>query len=145
MDRERSLSAERLATAAVHAAFTLYHDLGPGILESVYERILEAEFTRLGFHVQRQQSMQLSYHDLVFPHAFRPDMILNGLLLLEVKSVDTVSAIHVKQTLTYLRLLDLPLGLLLNFGAERFKGVVRRVVNGHDAGTAFADRRIFAH
>ena len=145
MNREPPPHVERLATTAVHTAFLLYRDLGPGIMESVYERLLAADFTRIGLSVQRQQPVHLTYDELVFPHAFRPDLIVNGVLLLEVKSVDTITAIHVKQPLTYLRLLNLPLGLLLNFGADRFAGVARRVVNGFDTARSPSHRKVFAY
>lgn len=124
-------SLESLASLVVDGAYQLYRALGPSLRESVYERLLAHDLGRLGLSVHRQHPINFQYAGLSFVGGFRADLLINETLLVEVKSVELMSAVHVKQTLTYLRLMDLPLGLLLNFGAPRFRDVVRRVVNNH--------------
>ncbi len=124
-------SLESLASLVVDGAYQLYRALGPSLRESVYERLLAHDLGRRGLSVHRQHPINFQYAGLSFVGGFRADLLINEMLLVEVKSVELTLAVHVKQTLTYLRLMDLPLGLLLNFGAPRFRDVVRRVVNNH--------------
>ena len=119
-----------IARAVVDAAFRLHHDLGPGLLETVYEQVLAAQLERCGFEVVRQQSIDITYAGLHFEGAFRADLIIDGRLLVENKSVEQLVPVHAKQVITYLRLLEMPLGLLVNFGGATFKGNVRRIANG---------------
>jgi GxxExxY protein len=123
--------AERLAQVAVDAGFHLHRDLGPGLIESVYETLLEARLRRAGIKVERQRPIDITYDGMVFPRAFMADLLLDDLLLIELKSTERTAPVHVQQLLTYLRLMDLPLGLLMNFGAPTFREGMRRVVNGH--------------
>jgi iron complex transport system substrate-binding protein len=123
------LEAERLARAAVDAAFRLHSELGPGLLESVYETLLAARLEQQGIKVDRQKPIDITFDGTHFSGAFVADLLLDGRLLIELKSVERTAPVHIKQVLTYLRLLDLPLGLLLNFGAATFREGVRRVVN----------------
>jgi iron complex transport system substrate-binding protein len=123
---------ERLAQLAVDAAFHLYRELGPGLLESVYETLLATRLERAGVKVDRQLPIDLVYDGIAFPRAFVADLLLDNCFLVEVKSVEKTAPVHVKQLLTYLRLMGLPLGLLLNFGAPSFREGVRRVANGHN-------------
>ena len=121
------------ATAAdiIDAALKLHKDLGPGLLESVYETILAAQLVRRGHEVAQQRPIDIEYDDLRFQAAFRADLIVNGCVLVEVKSVERLTAVHGKQVLTYLRLLKQPLGLLINFGGETLKEGLRRIVNDY--------------
>jgi iron complex transport system substrate-binding protein len=123
------LEAERLAGLAVDAAYHLHRDLGPGLLESVYETLLATKLERRGIKVVRQKPIDIEYEGTRFRNAFAADLLLNDKLLIELKSVERTAPVHVKQLLTYLRLMDLPLGLLLNFGAATLREGVRRVVN----------------
>ena len=123
------LEAERLARAAVDAAFRIHTELGPGLLESVYEALLATRLEQQGIKVDRQKPIDIIFDGVHFRGAFVADLLLDERLLIELKSVERTAPVHVKQVLTYLRLLDLPLGLLLNFGAATFREGVRRVVN----------------
>jgi len=133
---------EELARAVVDCGFRLHKDLGPGLLESVYEAILAAVLSDLGFHVDRQKPIPIEYNGLALPDAFRADLIVENSLIIEIKSVEQLAPVHGKQLLTYLRLLKQPLGLLLNFGAPTFRDGIKRIVNGH---TNFASSRLRVH
>ena len=126
----------------VDCGFRLHKDLGPGLLESVYEAILAAVLSDLGFHVDRQKPIPIEYNGLALPDAFRADLIVENSLIIEIKSVEQLAPVHGKQLLTYLRLLKQPLGLLLNFGAPTFRDGIKRIVNGH---TNFASSRLRVH
>ncbi len=104
------LEAERLARLAVDAAFHLHHDLGPGLLESVYEALLAVRLEMSGVKVDRQKPIDIHYDGIHFRNAFVADLILNDWLLIELKSVERTAPVHGKQVLTYLRLMDLRLG-----------------------------------
>ena len=109
----------------------LHRDLGPGLMESVYESILAAKLTRMGYSVDRQRPIDIEFEDMRFPAAFRIDLLVNGRILIEVKSVEQLNAVHAKQLLTYLRLTKQPLGLLINFGGATLKEGFRRLVNDY--------------
>ncbi len=119
-----------IAKVIVDAAYKIHKALGPGLLKSVYEAVLAWELTRRGLRVVRQQVIPVRYEDLVFDEGFRADLIVNDLVIIEVKSIEHVSAVHRKQLLTCLRLADKRLGLLINFGAELIRDGCSRVVNG---------------
>jgi iron complex transport system substrate-binding protein len=120
---------EQLAAAVVNCGLQLHRDIGPGLLESVYEQVLADRLDALGLKIDRQQPVNIVIDGKTYPEAFRFDLLVNGILLIEVKSVERMGPVHVSQTLTYIRLMNLPLGLLLNFGNETFKQGIRRVVN----------------
>ena len=122
---------EKLANAAIDTAMTVHVDVGPGLLESVYETLLATRLQKQGFHVERQVSVKAKIDSIDFPDAFRADIIIEHKLLVELKSLERLAPIHAKQTLTYLRLLDLPLGLLINFGGITLKEGLKRVVNNY--------------
>jgi GxxExxY protein len=103
--------------------------LGPGLLESVYEVVLAKELAKRGLSVLRQQPITIIYEDLVFDEGFRADLIVENCVIVELKSVETVAPVHRKQLLTYLRLTDMRLGLLINFNAPLIKDGIIRVVN----------------
>jgi len=112
-------------------ALRLYRDLGPGLLESVYVALLARRLAALGYGVLTQQPIAAEFEDLRIEAAFRADLLIDGRLLVEVKSVERLLPIHSKQLLTYLRLMKQPVGLLLNFGGETLKEGVRRIVNDY--------------
>lgn len=130
---------EEISAKVVDAAFHLHKDLGPGLLESVYEVVLAKMLEQRGLTVERQKPIPIHYAGIRFDEGFRADLIVEGGLLIELKSVENLAAVHGKQVLTYLRLLDLPLGLLINFGSATFKEGVKRIVNNH---TNFASSRL---
>lgn len=122
---------DRLSAEVVDAALRIHRQLGPGLIESVYETVLAAAIERAGWKVARQKPADITFEGLHFPCAFRADLIIEDRLVVEVKSVEQFTKVHAKQLLTYLRLLDQPVGLLLNFGGETMKGGIRRIVNGY--------------
>ena len=123
-------SLDDITGTVVDAAFKLHSKLGPGLLESVYEVILARELARQGFLVERQRPVSFEYDGLVFDDAFRTDLLVNGLVVVEIKSVERSLPVHSKQLLTYLRPMDLRVGLLINFGAPTLKEGIQRIVNG---------------
>jgi iron complex transport system substrate-binding protein len=122
---------EDLAAVAVDCGFHIHKELGPGLLESAYEAILAAALMDRGLAVDRQRPVALNFRGLVLSAGFRADLIVENSLIIEIKSVQRNAPVHAKQLLTYLRLLEQPLGLLMNFGCETFREGVKRVVNGH--------------
>ena len=129
------MSENEIARMVVDAAVHVHQTLGPGLLESVYEIVLAYELRRRGLHVVRQVPIDVRYEDLSVDGGFRADLIVQGKVLVELKSVERTAPVHKKQTLTYVRLADLRLGLLLNFGAALMKDGITRVANGlHDEG-----------
>ena len=122
---------EQVATIVVTMAFMLHQEIGPGLLESVYEAILASMLAGQGLLVERQKPVTIFYRGLVLDEGFRLDLLIDGQLIVELKSVEKLLPVHPKQLLTYLRLMNLPLGLLINFGAPLLKDGLKRVVNNH--------------
>ena len=114
----------------VDAAFIIHSKLGPGLLESVYEVILAYELKKRGLRVDRQLPIPIVWDDIRFEEGYRYDLLVNDKVLVEVKSIEMVAPIHKKQVLTYLRLMDKRLGLLINFNEEVIRTVISRIVNG---------------
>jgi len=129
-------NVEELSTVVVDAAFRLHRRIGPGLLESVYEALLARALTRQGVRVERQRMVEFEFDGLRFSEGMKLDLLVEGLLVIELKSVERLAPVHTKQVLTYLRLMNLPIGLLINFGAPTFKEGVRRIVNHHTDFTA---------
>ncbi len=119
-----------IARVVVDGALTAHRALGPGLLESVYELALAHELAQRGLGVERQVSIPIEYQGVPLGEGFRADLIVEGKVLLELKSVEHLTALHRKQIQTYLRLTGLELGLLLNFGAVLMKDGIVRCVNG---------------
>jgi GxxExxY protein len=115
--------------AIVEASIRIHRGLGPGVFESVYETVLASALTRRGMHVERQRPVSFTFEGIRFDQGFRIDLVVENSVIVEVKSLDRVVSIHRKQVLTYLRLTDLRVGLLLNFGADTMKEGITRVVN----------------
>ncbi|MBC8200317.1 MAG: GxxExxY protein [Desulfobacteraceae bacterium] len=124
------MTENEIAKIIVDAAFQVHKRLGPGLLESVYEVILAHELKKRGLNVKRQVPVAIVYDDIKFDEAFRADLIVEEKVIVELKSVEKVSRVHKKQLLTYLRLADKRLGLLINFGTELIRDGISRVVNG---------------
>jgi GxxExxY protein len=132
-----------VAHQIVDAAFKIHSTLGPGLLESVYEAVLAHELRQRGLLVQCQVPIAVNYERLRFDVGFRADMVVNDLVLVELKSVEHEAPVHKKQTLTYVRLARLRLGILINFGQRRVKDGITRLANGlpdHDLGALAASR-----
>lgn len=125
------MTIEEVATVCVDCGFKLHRQLGPGLLESVYEAVLAHSLAERGLAVERQKVIPIRLGALRLEEGFRADLLVEGKLLIELKSVEKTAPVHAKQVLTYLRLMNLPLGLLMNFGAATFREGVKRIVNNH--------------
>jgi GxxExxY protein len=124
------VTENEVGTIVVDAAIQVHRTLGPGLLESVYEVVLAHELTRRGLQVERQVIVPIVYEGIQFDEGFRADIIVNGKVVLELKSVERVTPAHKKQIQTYLRLTNCKLGYLLNFGTALMKDGITRAVNG---------------
>ncbi len=127
-----NLPTDAVTGAIIEAAINIHKSLGPGLLESVYERVLASELERRGYEVQRQKPVSFEYDGMVFEDAYRVDLIVNQCVVVEIKSIEAIAPVHCKQTLTYLRLLGLQVALLINFGEATIREGLRRFVNNFD-------------
>jgi GxxExxY protein len=123
------MTENEIAKEIVDVAYKLHTKLGPGLLESVYENIMAYELRKRGMYVDQQCPMPVIYEEVRMAVGFRPDLVVDGKVIVEVKSVEVTAPVHKKQLLTYLRLADKRLGLLVNFGLALIKDGVSRVVN----------------
>lgn len=133
---------ESIAKIAVDCGLRTHQGLGPGMLESAYEAVLSAMIRREGLFVETQVPIPIRFDDLVIEQGFRADLLIEGKLLIELKSVERLLPVHGKQVLTYLRFMNLPLGFLMNFGAPLFRDGLKRVVNGYDRAKELPSRSI---
>ena len=124
------MDENEIGSAVVDCAVALHRDLGPGLLETVYEVTLARALERRGLQVERQVAVPIEYEGERFAEGFRADLIVEGKVLLELKSVERVTPAHKKQLLTYLRLTGLKLGYLLNFGEALMRDGITRTING---------------
>ena len=120
-----------LARRVVDAGFHIHEEMGPGLLESAYEAMLAHVLLAEGLMVERQRMIPIVFRDMKIDNGFRADLLVEGKLLVELKSVETLLPVHGKQVLTYLKLLKLPLGIIINFNVPMFRQGVRRIANGH--------------
>jgi GxxExxY protein len=120
----------RITGEIVDAAYRVHSRLGPGLLEKVYEAILMRSLERRGLRVERQKPISFEFDGMRFDDAFCADLMVEEKVVVELKSVEKLAPVHHKQLLTYLRVLDLPIGLLINFGADRLTEGLHRIVNG---------------
>jgi GxxExxY protein len=125
------ISENVITRAILDTSFTVHSDLGPGLLESVYERILEAELIDKGFDVRRQVPIPIKYKNLEFDEAFRADLIVENKVLVELKASETNRPVYYRQLFSYLKLTSMRFGLLMNFGSEHLKDGIKRVANGY--------------
>lgn len=119
-----------LSGRVVDAAYHIHVAIGPGLLESVYEKVLAGDLARGGLYVERQKPVSVDYNGIWYRNVGYADLVVEKCLTVEIKSVERLSPVHAKQLLTYLRLQDQRLGLVLNFGAAYMKDGVKRVING---------------
>ena len=124
------MTENEIAKQIVDVAFKIHTTLGPGLLESVYETIMAYELQKRGLRVRRQQAIPVVYEDVRMDLGFRADLIVEDKVVVEIKSVEAIAPVHKKQLLTYLRLTDKRLGLLINFNVELIKNGITRVANG---------------
>ncbi len=123
------MNENEIGRLVVDAAIAVHKALGPGLLESVYEVILARELERQGLRSERQVPVPIEYNGVRFDEGFRADILVEGKVILELKSVETISNAHKKQLLTYLKLTGMKLGYLLNFGEALMKDGITRIVN----------------
>lgn len=124
-------SIDEVSGDVVNLAIRIHWELGPGLLESVYETVLAAALERVGYEVDRQVPVDIEFEGMIFERAFKMDLLVDRRLIIEIKSVEAYNRAHAKQLLTYLRLTNQPVGLLLNFSHETMKEGIRRLVNNH--------------
>lgn len=124
------MNENEVAKVVVDAAYRIHRQLGPGLLESVYLLVLYHDLLKRGLKVEKEVPVRISFDGLQFDEGFRADLIVESLLIIEVKSVSAIHPVHKKQLLTYLRLTSKRLGLLVNFGESLIKDGIVRVVNG---------------
>ena len=124
------MTENEIGRVVIDAALAVHRELGPGLLESVYEVALAYELDQRGLSVKRQLPISIHYKQMTFDEAFRADLVLDDKVIVELKSVEQVSQAHKKQLLTYLRLTGCKLGFLLNFGEALMKRGITRTVNG---------------
>jgi iron complex transport system substrate-binding protein len=116
----------------VDAAYGIHRRLGPGLLESVYEALLARILSERGLAVERQKPVPFEFEGLRLDEGFRVDLLVEERVVVELKSAERTNPVHAKQVLTYLRLMNLPVGLLINFGAPTLKEGLKRVINGYE-------------
>ena len=126
------MTENEIGKVVVDAAVQVHRELGPGLLETVYEVILTHELRQRGLEIERQVPVAIEHRGITFDEGFRADIVVEGKVILELKSVEHVNSAHKKQVLTYLRLTDMKLGYLLNFGEALMKDGITRIVNQLD-------------
>jgi GxxExxY protein len=124
------MTENEIAKQILDSAFVVHTKLGPGLLESVYEVVLAHELKKKGLVVERQKPMAILYDNIRFDEAYRSDLLVDSKVIVELKSTESLSALHAKQVLTQLRLSGLKLGLLINFGEAHLKNGIKRLING---------------
>lgn len=125
------MSIDELSGIVIEEAIGIHRELGPGLLETVYETILAGRIAKRGLRAERQVAVPIEFDGHAFGAAFKIDILVEERLVLEVKSVAQLNKAHAKQLLTYLRLINQPVGLLLNFSAATMREGIRRMVNGY--------------
>jgi len=121
------MEINKITGAIVDAAYQIHEGMGPGLFESIYELVLADTLTGKGFSVQRQVPVPIRFGGKVYDEGFRADLIVEGKVIVEIKSLERLARVHKKQLLTYLKLSGLPVGLLINFGGELLKGNIERL------------------
>ena len=124
------MTENEIASLVMELSFQIHRQLGPGLLESVYEVILARKLADAGLQVERQMPVKIEFEGIIFNEGFKADVVIEGKVILELKSVERLQPVHGKQLMTYLRLSNMCLGLLINFGEAYLKDGFRRVVNG---------------
>lgn len=120
-----------LAYKVIGISIEMHRKIGPGLLESAYENALAFDISEAGFNIRQQVPMPFRYKNVFLETGYRVDLLVEEKLIVEVKSLETLNPVHFAQTLTYLRLAELRLGLLINFNARLLKGNIHRIINGY--------------
>ena len=123
------MTENKIATLILDACFKIHRKLGPGLFESVYEEILSYELDKMGMKFHRQLPIPVVWDNIKLDQGFRADLIVEDKVIIEIKSIESINSVHQKQLLTYLRLTDLKLGLLINFNEALIKNGIQRIVN----------------
>jgi GxxExxY protein len=123
------MNMDQLSHIVIGSALRIHSGLGPGLFENVYEIVLFRDLVAKGLSVERQKSVTFNFEGYVFERGFIADLVVEGTLLIEVKSIVKIGILEIKQVNTYLRLMELPLGLILNFGAASLRDGIKRVIN----------------
>lgn len=123
------MTEKEISKIIVDICYKIHTKLGPGLLESVYEAILYYELNKLGLKVEKQKALPVHWDEIVLEIGFRADLIVEDKVILEIKSIAELATVHPKQVLTYLRITDMKLGLLINFNESYIKDGIKRVVN----------------
>jgi iron complex transport system substrate-binding protein len=118
----------------IKLAYRVHSESGPGLMEKVYESVLERGLRRAGLQVERQRPVSFEFDGMRFENAFCVDLLVEERVVVELKSVEKLAPVHHKQVLTYLRLLDLPVGILANFGVANMNGGLFRILNHRASG-----------
>jgi GxxExxY protein len=126
------MTENELANIVIDRGLKIHKQLGPGLLESIYEECLVYELSKKGLEVQRQVPLPLKHEGITFSSSYRLDILVEGKLIVELKTVEEINNLHIAQLLTYLKVSDRSLGLLLNFNVVLFKYGIKRVINGFD-------------
>lgn len=127
---------DRITDLVVDSAFHIHVGLGPGLMESIYEEVMYRDLQRKGLRVLRQGIFSFQYDGIQFENALRLDLLVEGMIVIELKSIARLDRVHPKQLLSYLRLLHFPVGYLINFGAPTFKEGIHRVINNYKTSAA---------
>jgi iron complex transport system substrate-binding protein len=123
------MQLDTITGLVIEESIRIHRELGPGLLESVYEVVLGRALQRRGLQVERQKVVRFEYDGMVFDEGLKVDLLVEGCVVVELKSVERLAPVHAKQTLTYIRLMNLRVGLLINFGGETLKEGLKRIVN----------------
>jgi GxxExxY protein len=123
------MTENELSKIIVDICFQIHTKLGPGLFESVYEEILYYELNKINLHVERQSPIPVVWNDIKMEQGFRADLIIENKVIIEIKSIEAIAPVHQKQLLTYLKLTNIKLGLLINFNEALIKNGIRRIVN----------------
>jgi len=123
------MQENEISKIVVDCAFKIHNELGPGLLESVYEEVLSYELIKRNLNIERQKGIPVIYDNLKMELGFRADIIIENKVIIELKSVDAIAPVHSKQLLTYLKLTGCKLGLLINFNEALIKNGIKRIVN----------------
>jgi GxxExxY protein len=126
----KGLNEQELSHKVIGISLEIHKSLGPGLLESTYKECLAYKLSSMGFYVEKEKPMPLIYESVKLDCGYRMDFLINQKLVIEIKSVEALNDIHLAQTLTYMKLGNYKLGLLINFNVMRLKDGIRRVING---------------
>jgi iron complex transport system substrate-binding protein len=125
------MEIDEITSIIIQTSIKIHKELGPGLLESVYETVLAKMLADKGLHIERQKPVSFVYEGIRFNEGFRCDLLVENMVVIELKSTERLMPVHSKQLLTYLRLMDKEVGLLINFGAGKLKDGLERIVHHH--------------